>query len=306
MSEKSDLLVIGHTAIDYIMTVEEFPDPNTSTPIDTLKTFHGGAGANVTMVAATLGLKTSIISAVGKKFLKSDYKEAMDKLNINTKSMIISETEDTPTAFGMTNNNKDQIFYFYWGAGREFAKSEPPKSAINSSTAIHLATGDPVFNQKSGTIARDHEKIVSFDPGQDLNMYNERELKEVIKNCTILFGNHFEIERMEKLLNCDVNGLRDLGPEIIVKTSGKDGSAVYTEKEKILIDSIYRPAVDPTGAGDSYRAGFLYNYINGEDLENCTKFASSVSSFVVEKQGCQTNMPSYEKALSRMTEFYDK
>jgi len=306
MSETKDLLVIGHTAIDYIMTVEEFPNPNSSTPINTLKVFHGGAGANVAMVAATLGLKTAIISAVGRKFLNSDYQRMMKEVNINTESMIISEDENTPTAFGMTNKSKDQIFYFYWGAGKEFAKSEPPKSTIKSCEAVHLATGDPVFNQRSSFVAKDMDKIVSFDPGQDLNMYDGEKIKEVIKNCTILFGNHHEIERIEKLLNCDVNGLRNLGPEIIVKTSGKDGSAVYTEKEKIIVDSIYRPAVDPTGAGDSYRAGFLYNYINGEDLKNCAKFASSVSSFIVEKQGCQTNIPKYEEVISRMNEFYGK
>jgi len=306
MSEKNDLLVIGHTAIDYIMTVEEFPNPNSSTPINTLKIFHGGAGANVAMVAATLGLKTAIISAVGKKFLNSDYQELMKQVNINTESMIISETSDTPTAFGMTNKGKDQIFYFYWGAGKEFAKTKPPKSIIKSCEAVHLATGDPVFNQKSSFVAKDNGKTVSFDPGQDLNMYDGEKLKEVIKNCTILFGNHHEIERIEKLLNCDVSGLRDLGPEIIVKTSGKDGSTVYTKKEKIKVDSIYRPAVDPTGAGDSYRAGFLYNYINGEGLKNCAKFASAVSSFIVEKQGCQTNIPKYEEVINRMNEFYGK
>jgi len=306
MSEKMDLLVIGHTAIDYIMTVEEFPVPNSSSPINTLEVFHGGAGANVAMVAATLGLQTSIISAVGKKFLKSDYKEAMQKVNINTESMIVSEDEDTPTAFGMTNNKTDQIFYFYWGAGKEFAKSEPPKSTIESCKAIHLATGDPVFNQRSSDVAKDMDKIVSFDPGQDLNMYDGRKIKEVMKNCTILFGNHHEIKRIEELLNCDVNGLRDFGPKIIVKTSGKDGSTIYTEKEKIEVPAIYRPAVDPTGAGDSYRAGFLYNYINGKSLKECAKFASAVSSFIVEKQGCQTNIPEYKEAINRMNEFYQK
>jgi len=306
MSKKNDLLVIGHTAIDYIMTVKEFPVPNSSSPINTLEVFHGGAGANVAMVAATLGLKASIISAVGKKFLKSNYQEVMEEVNINTESMIISEEEDTPTAFGMTNKSKDQIFYFYWGAGKEFAKSKPPKSTIESCTTVHLATGDPVFNQRSSIVAKDMDKIVSFDPGQDLNMYDGKSLREVIKNCTILFGNHHEIERIEKLLNCDVNGLRDFGPKIIVKTSGKDGSTVYTEKEKIQVPAIYRPAVDPTGAGDSYRAGFLYNYINGEDLKNCAKFASAVSSFIVEKQGCQTNLPKYEEAINRMNEFYQE
>lgn len=306
MSNKKDLLVIGHTAIDYIMTVEKFPIPNSSIPIETMKIFHGGAGANVAMVGGKLGLETSIISAVGRKFPNSEYERQMKELNINTEWMIISETEDTPTAFGMTNEKKDQIFYFYWGAGKEFATSVPSQEGIKSSQAVHLATGDPTFNQKSSVIAKENEKIVSFDPGQDLNMYDAQKLKNILKNCTILFANHYEIERIEKILSCDIDKLRELGPKIVVKTSGKDGSTIYTNKEKIKVDSIYRPAIDPTGAGDSYRAGFLYKYIKGHDLEECAKFASSVSSFIVEKQGCQTNLPTYNETTERMKEFYDK
>ncbi|OQD59491.1 putative ribokinase [Methanobrevibacter arboriphilus JCM 13429 = DSM 1125] len=305
MIKKDDLLVIGHTAIDYIMTVEKFPAPNSSTPIKTMKIFHGGAGANVAMVGAKLGLKTSLISAVGEKFLKSEYLEKMVELKINTDSMIISKNEDTPTAFGMTNNKEDQIFYFYWGAGKEFLKSDPPESSVQSCKAIHLATGDPTYNIKSSILGKNNDKIVSFDPGQDLNMYNAPKLKEVINNCTILFGNHHEIERIQNLLKCDINGLREIGPDIIVKTCGKAGSVIYTEKEKIKVDSIYRPAVDPTGAGDSYRAGFLYGYINEKSLENCAKFASAVSSFIVEKKGCQTNIPNFEQVTDRMNQFYN-
>ncbi|RBQ22460.1 putative sugar kinase [Candidatus Methanobinarius endosymbioticus] len=305
MSEMKDLLAIGHTAIDYIMTVEKFPKPNSSIPIETMNVFHGGAGANVAMVGAKLGLETSIISAVGEKFLNSEYEKNMHELNINTENMIVSEKYDTPTAFGMTNDEKDQIFYFYWGAGKEFAKSNPPEKAIKSSQAVHLATGNPTFNQKSSVIAKKNGKIVSFDPGQDLNMYNEQKLKKVLENCTILFANHYEIERIEKILNCDIDKVEEFGPEIIVKTSGKDGSTVYANKEKITVDSIYHPAIDPTGAGDSYRAGFLYQYIKGKDFEDCAKFASSVSSFIVEKQGCQTNLPKYKQVIERMKEFYE-
>jgi len=304
LTTKKDLLVIGHTAIDYIMTVEKFPNPNSSIPIKTMKIFHGGAGANVAMVGAKLGLRTSLISAVGEKFLKSEYLEKMTELNINTDSMIISENKDTPTAFGMTNNKEDQIFYFYWGAGEEFLKSNPPESSIQSCKAIHLATGDPTYNIKSSIIGKNNDKIVSFDPGQDLNMYNAQKLEEVIKNCTILFGNHYEIQRIQNLLKCDITDLIELGPNIIVKTLGKDGSTIYTQKDKINVDSIYRPAIDPTGAGDSYRAGFLYGLINGKDLEYCAKLASAVSSFIVEKKGCQTNIPTLNQTINRMNEFY--
>ncbi|MDR2966345.1 MAG: carbohydrate kinase family protein [Methanobacteriaceae archaeon] len=306
MSKNQDLLVIGHTALDYIIKVEKFPNANTSTTIENMKNFHGGAAANVAMVGATMGLKTSLVSAVGGNFLDSDYHVKMKELKIDTDSMIVVKDEKTPTAFVVTDENQDQIFYFYWGAGKNFNHSKPPKTAINNTEAVHLATGSPQFNYNSSIIAKEENKIVSFDPGQDLHMYSNEKLEKVVKNCTILFGNHHEIKRILNSLATDINGLKDLGPKIVVKTCGKDGSIIYSDDGKIKIDPIYRPAIDPTGAGDSYRAGFLYSYLNGNPLESCAKFASSVSSFIVEKEGCQTNIPSYEEVKDRMNDFYSK
>ncbi|KZX15239.1 adenosine kinase [Methanobrevibacter cuticularis] len=305
MKKKRGLLAIGHTALDYIIKVKEFPVANASASIETMKNLYGGAAANVAMVGATIGLKTSLVSAVGKNFIDSEYHKQMQKLNIDTESLIISKNKDTPTAFVLTDENQDQISYFYLGAGKEFKKSAIPLKAIKKVEVVHLATGDPDFNCRSGIASKKEGKIVSFDPGQDLHLYDNKKLKEVIKNCNILFGNHFEIERILDSLSVDIEGLKELGPSIIIKTCGKDGSVIYNNHEKIRVDSVYRPATDPTGAGDSYRASFIHSYLNGDSLKDCAKFASSVSSFIVEKKGCQTNIPNFKEAKSRMRDFYN-
>ncbi|MDD3408877.1 MAG: PfkB family carbohydrate kinase, partial [Methanobacteriaceae archaeon] len=74
---KKDLLTIGHTALDCIITVDEFPKANTSSAINSMKNLNGGAAANVAMVAATMGLKTSLVSAVGGEFKNSKYAKEM-------------------------------------------------------------------------------------------------------------------------------------------------------------------------------------------------------------------------------------
>ena len=40
LSNKRDLLAVGHTALDYIIQVGEFPQPNSSTAINRMRTFH--------------------------------------------------------------------------------------------------------------------------------------------------------------------------------------------------------------------------------------------------------------------------
>ncbi len=132
-------------------------------------------------------------------------------------------------------------------------------------------------------------------------MYSREELKSVLKICDILFGNHHEIKRILESIKMDTTELRNFGPEIVVTTYGKDGSTIITDEE-VKIDAIFRDPVDPTGAGDSYRAGFLTAYLQGKDLEYCGKFASSVSSFIVEAEGCQTNVPNIEMVKDRMNQ----
>ncbi len=299
MSNKTDLLAIGHTAFDYIIQVGEFPQLNSSTSIKRMQTLFGGAAANVAVVASNLGLKSSLVSAVGNDFPGSKYNKQLLELGIDTEDMIYLENEKTPTAFVLTDSSDDQISYFYWGAAACFKTTDPPYKAIEKAGAVHLATGDPGFNRRSGNVAHEAGKLISFDPGQDLHMYSKEELKSVLKICDILFGNHHEIKRILESIKMNPTELRNFGPEIVVTTYGKDGSTIITDKE-IKIDAIVRDPVDPTGAGDSYRAGFLTAYLQGKDLEYCGKFASSVSSFIVEAEGCQTNVPNITMVKERM------
>ncbi|MBU4535911.1 MAG: carbohydrate kinase family protein [Euryarchaeota archaeon] len=299
MSEKRDLLAIGHTAFDYIIQVGEFPDPNSSTAIEKMKHLHGGAAANVAVVGSRLGLNTSLVSAVGGDFAGSEYQLILDKLGIDTVDMIVVENDTTPTAFVLTNSNDDQISYFYWGAAKNFKDSEVPVKSINKTKAIHLATGNPQFNRRCGEMAREHGKLISFDPGQDLYMYSPQELKEVVGLCNILFGNHFEIDRIKNTLGMSLKEIMQNGPEIVVKTYGSRGSTIYAP-EKIKIYATKSVVQDPTGAGDSYRAGFITAYLEDNNLEYCGRFASAVASFIIEAEGCQTNVPNYDMVKSRM------
>ena len=127
-----------------------------------MKTFNGGAAANVAVIGANLGLSTSLVSAVGGDFKDSPYYKQMVDLNIDTDSFIVVPGESTPTAFVLTDENEDQISYFYWGASKEFENSNAPTKAINDAEAIHLATGSPEFNLKCGHEAKEAGLLVSL------------------------------------------------------------------------------------------------------------------------------------------------
>ncbi len=305
MTDGPKLLVVGITALDLIIDVEDFPKPNTSIHMDSMLHLYGGAGANVAMVASKLGLNSTLISAVGENFKNSDYYAALNDSNINLDYMIYVDGESDATAIMVNDNNSDQLTFFYEGASKYLKYHEVPVEALSQVDLVHLATGDPDYNWKVSCKAKELGIPVSFDPGQDLNTYSKDRLKQIITNSKILFGNNYEIDIILEKLNLDIDGLLSIGPEIIIKTCREHGSFIYTLEGEDSVDAIYKPAVDPTGAGDSYRASFLYYYLNGYDLKEALKLASSVSSFIVEKRGTQTNIPTLEEATSRMNNFFN-
>ena len=65
------------------------------------------------------------------------------------------------------------------------------------------------------------------------------------------------------------------------------------------IPAVLVESVDPTGAGDAYKAGFLVALVKGFPLEICGRVGSVTASFVVEQIGCQTNLPDWERMKER-------
>ena len=147
-------------------------------------------------------------------------------------------------------------------------------------------------------------EIVSFDPGQDLVKYSAEELQSILRETDILFANRHEIQRLCKIITKSLSDIRDEVGSVVV-TYGTEGSKIYAN-ERIEIPPVQVSSVDPTGAGDGYRAGFLIGFVKGYDLEVCGKIGATVASFVVEKRGTQTNLPNWSQMKERYERFFNE
>ncbi|MCK4929199.1 MAG: carbohydrate kinase family protein [Methanosarcinales archaeon] len=286
--------VVGHTALDHLFEVTGFPQPNSSAPINDYQIYYGGGAANIAAGIARLGGSSQLISPVGGDFKGSEYCQHMENLGVDTSLMFRMEHDKTASAFIYTDEDHNQITYFYWGASKHFPELEPPHLDF-----VHLATADPVFNSRAAQRA----DFVSFDPGQDLVVYSKECLETILSHTDILFTNRHEIERLSQITGCSREELEEeIG--VVVVTLDKDGSEIHTDGERIFIPAIEVDASDPTGAGDAHRAGFLLAYARGYPLEVCGRVGSTTASFVVEKVGCQTNLPTWEQVRQRFNNYY--
>ncbi|MDD5143524.1 carbohydrate kinase family protein [Methanoregula sp.] len=280
--------IVGHTAIDHISKVAHLPEKNCSTHITDRQVYYGGGAANIAAGIAVLGEKVTLHSCVGSDFAGSDYDRWMARIGVGQQFFVIPDAH-TPTAFMFTDEAGDQMTFFEWGASRAFRTAEAPALPL-----VHMATADPEFNCR----VADRSEFVSFDPGQDVFWYNKEQLDSIISNADILFANQHEVRQMCETLGITRDALIARVGMAIFTMSG-DGSTLYTKGSEHFIPVVPVSLEDPTGAGDSYRAGFLSAFVRGYDPLTCCKIGTVTASHVVEHVGCQTHLPTWEAMQER-------
>ncbi len=285
--------IVGHTAIDHISRVPHLPEKNCSTHITDRQIYFGGGASNIAAGIATLGERVTLHSCVGNDFTGSDYDLWMTKLGIRRQFFVVPDAH-TPTAFMFTDDNGDQMTFFEWGASRAFRNSEAPSLPL-----VHMATADPEFNCR----VAEKSEFVSFDPGQDVFWYNKEQLESIITNTDILFANQHEVKQMCTTLGITREALIGKVNMAIFTMSG-DGSTLYAGGHEHFIPVVPVRLADPTGAGDSYRAGFLSAYVRGYPPMTCCRIGTVTASFVVEHVGCQTHLPDWDTMQSRYRQYF--
>ncbi len=288
------LYIAGHIAYDYLFSINDFPKPNASCSITDFKNYFGGGAANTACAAAKLGQKAGLISIVGGDFRGSDYEKSLRRCGVGLEHVKVLSHEKTPRAYMFVEPHGNFLSFFYWGAGERFKNLEPPKLELGEGDLIHVSTGDPDFNVR---LSEKYGRI-SFDPSYDTPLYNKEHMVKILKNTKFLFCNKHEMNQVLELIETSP---LDFGVEAIIMSEGSGGTVVKTRNYTIKVQAVKAKVVDTIGAGDAHRAGFLCAYLRGESLKRCAQMASSVASFVVEKRGAQSNLPTWSQAMRRLS-----
>lgn len=80
-------------------------------------------------------------------------------------------------------------------------------------------------------------------------------------------------------------------PEKLFITEGKNGVRYHNGLEERVVPSFPVNAIDTTGAGDTFNAGFAVALSEGQSIESALRFANRAASLSVLKFGAQGGMP---------------
>lgn len=305
MQKDSQILVSGSIVYDRIMDFPgRFKDhilPDQTHILNVSFTLHrtdesfGGTGGNIAYNLSLLKEPVSLLGLVGHDF--AAYKKWFDKNKIDISKVKTDKSVATASAYIMTDKDDNQISGFFPGSGdykycQIVKKFKNPKIAIIS----------PDYKLRMLEYVKLYKKLgidYIFDPGQQITSFNAAELRRCITSAKILIGNDYEIKLIGKMLGKTLKQLKEMVFMLVV-TKGAKGSDIYVDNDKIVIPTAKaKKIVDPTGAGDAYRAGLIHGLVQGKSLETAGRIASLIAAYAVESRGTQLHKFSLKEFKNR-------
>lgn len=268
---------------------------NVSFTIVKLNENFGGTAGNISYNLALLGEKPVIFSTVGNDFAK--YRKWLAGHGVDLSQVRTIKNERTAFANMITDQADNQISAFCPGAMANPCSIKYNKTCSDSLAIIAPGLKEDMLNLSE--FYNKHKIACIFDPGQAITILGSNDLKNSIKNAKVFISNDYELSMVLDKTNWKESDMLK-NVDILVTTLGKKGSIIKT-KEKIYKIPPAKPknTVDPTGAGDAYRAGFIKGLIKNWPLEVVGRFASVIACYAVENYGTQTHSFDFEKAKKR-------
>lgn len=305
------ILVSGSLAYDRIMDFPgEFKDhflPDklhsisvsfaVATPVEQL----GGTAGNIAYNLALLEETPEIIATAGNDF--QHYRQHLLGLNIDPESIDIDPDMPTSAAFIITDAKDNQIAAFSGGAGfKPYGRALNPKryaAAVVGAGCVENMVSVPTF-------CRENAVPFFFDPGQQIVVLSKEQILQSLLGASVVFGNDYEMKLMEEKAGVDEAEL--LGEvDAVVITYGDQGSRVVTKEGETRVPAAHAERVlDPTGAGDAYRAGFMKGWLAKLPLEQCGKLGSVAGAYAVERYGTQNHGYALNDFRNRYRAAYDE
>jgi len=138
-----------------------------------------------------------------------------------------------------------------------------------------------------------------YDPAMQLPRLDREQIEAGCSGAKILAGNDYEFGMMAEKLGVSEADLRKSVP-ITVMTRGEAGALITVDGEEFDIPPAKpEKVVDPTGAGDAFRAGFVAGYRRGLSWPVVGRMASLSAVYAIEHPGTQQHRYSVEEYIAR-------
>jgi sugar/nucleoside kinase (ribokinase family) len=259
----------------------------------------GGVAATATVAASRLGARTAFCGRVGGDRMGEFVLEEFQREGVNTDNIFVAPDGRTPVSvIHVDVETGSRTMYFYPGDGLGSPLEMIPSEKISSARVLLIDGSWYEGALKAAQIAKESgTKIVA-------GMRVSRANLELVRLVDALIVNEWIARELAKDrgLEFALEGLAELGPEIVAITMGERGCLFMMNGTPRHMPAFKVDVMDTTGAGDAFHGALAFALIKRWDLLRCFEFASAVAAINCTKLGGRTGLPSYDQVMEFLSE----
>ena len=287
-----DVVCVGILVADVVARpVDRLPAAGTLALVDSIVLRGGGCALNTSSALARLGLRAAVLGKVGADPFGDFVISLLRERGVEDAGVIRDATVPTSASVALVDSAGERTFLHTAGANGTLAAGELGDAAF-AGRALHLA-GALVLERLDGepaaallAEARRRGLHTSLDTVFDGTGRWQRVLA-ALPHCDLVTPGRTEAEAItgEREPARGAHRLRALGAEVVAVTLGAEGCYVSAADFEGRVPAARVAAVDGTGAGDAFAAGFLYGRLAGWPTEACARFANAAGALATTAVG---------------------
>jgi ribokinase len=294
-----DTISIGSSIVDIVLQSNDWEASSAGekqlltygekVSLDDFHIYSGGGASNTAVAFARLGLHSAVLSETGRDEFSSLVLRDFENESVSTQLLIQEKLERTGGAVALVAKGGERVILTYRGAASQLDPYDIPAFWLSQATWVHLSSinGNLATLQKIFKVLQAAQSTkLSWNPGNaELALLAKGQFSLAEIPCEIFFVNQ---EEWQLLHSVQKEILANI-PQVVI-TQGKAGGDVYLFSQHAFhYEGQQVRALDATGAGDAFAAGYIAATILGLEVQQAiawgVKNASSVIAFFGAKTG---------------------
>lgn len=308
MGMRKPIVVVGSINLDLVVAADRIPQAGETVFGKSFDTFHGGKGANQAVAAAKLGYPVAMVGSIGSDAFGTQLRNGLEQAGVDT-TYVGTEEGASGTALITTGQLGENSIVVVPGANAHLTPKALEKAAAFLGQAGIFLTQLEIPLETVEYLAEFAERcdiplILDPAPARELSARLLRRAKWITPNET-------ETRALLKISSKDgeedpheaAMRLLDFGANNVLLKLGARGCLIAQgNRWKELVPAFPVNAVDTTGAGDAFNAGFAVGLMRGLAVTHSAVFASAVAAISVTRTGAQPSMPTLTEVQDFLNE----